>query len=85
MTLTLALAPRSAPRAIADPLTCNLADYKAMPGLTASVADDTLAVTWEGDNGAELRMRFAIDRGADRSASSPFERRAGNGARWRRT
>jgi hypothetical protein len=47
----------------ADPLNCNLTGYKAMPGLAAAVADDTLAVTWEGDNGSELRLRFGIESG----------------------
>ena len=47
----------------ADPLTCNLTDYKAVPGLTASVGGNALAVAWEGDNGAELRMRLGIERG----------------------
>ena len=34
-----------------------------MPGLTASIADDTLTVTWDGVGGAQLRLRLAIDRG----------------------
>ena len=34
-----------------------------MAGLTAVMANNTLAVTWEGDNGAELRMALGIDRG----------------------
>ena len=49
--------------ASADPLNCSLSGYKATAGLTAAVSDETLAVTWEGDNGSELRLRFAIDRG----------------------
>ncbi len=65
----------------ADPLTCNLSGYKAMAGLTASVADNTLTVTWDGDNGTELRMRFGIEaRRADRFASSRSGRTAANGA-----
>src|SRR5947208_13837046 len=57
----LALAVSSV--AYADPLTCNLTAYKATTGLTAVVTDSTLAVTWDGDNRTELRMRFAIDAG----------------------
>ena len=49
--------------ASADPLNCNLTGYKAAPGLVAAVENQTLAVTWEGDNGAELRMRFSIEAG----------------------
>jgi hypothetical protein len=47
----------------ADPLNCNLGQYKQSPGLAAAVADDTLVVTWAGDNNTELRLRFRIDRG----------------------
>ena len=45
----------------ADPLACSLADYKAAPGLTASIADEILSVTWDGDRGQELRLRLAIE------------------------
>jgi hypothetical protein len=48
----------------ADPLTCNLTNYKAAAGLAAAVADNTLSVTWDGDNNSELRMRFGLDAGA---------------------
>jgi hypothetical protein len=44
----------------ADALQCDLAAYKATPGLTASVTGDQLTVTWTGDRGAELRARYAI-------------------------
>ena len=47
----------------ADPLTCNLSAYKAMAGLTASVSDNTLVVTWDGDRESELRLRFSIEGG----------------------
>lgn len=55
---TLAATPASA-----NPLKCSLTDYRALPGLTATAADDTLAVTWDGDKDTELRVRFAIDGG----------------------
>lgn len=48
----------------ADQLNCSLAEYRALPGLTAAVAGDTLTVTWEGDRNRELRLRLAIDGGA---------------------
>ena len=47
----------------AAPLTCDLAGYKAVPGLTASVADEILTVTWDGDNSQELRLRLTINAG----------------------
>src|SRR5271154_2225509 len=47
----------------ADPLTCDLAKYKASPGLLAAVAGDALTVTWDGDNRQELRLRFTITAG----------------------
>ena len=49
--------------ASADPLNCVLTAYKAMPGLTATVAGEALAVTWDGDEGAELRLRVGIEGG----------------------
>ena len=73
------------PATYADPLTCSLAEYKAMPGLAASVADDTLTVTWDGDRGVELRLRFGIERGtptirelATRSQGGPWRTVATN-------
>ena len=48
----------------ADPINCDLSAYTPQPGLTASVADETLTVTWEGDHDNVLRLRFIIDQGA---------------------
>ena len=45
----------------AEPLKCDLAQYKAGPGLTASVDRDVLVVSWAGEGGTELRARYAID------------------------
>jgi hypothetical protein len=45
------------------PLTCDLREYKSQPGLTATVADNQLVVTWKGDRDAEIRARYAIDAG----------------------
>jgi hypothetical protein len=47
----------------ADPLRCDLAEYKASSGLTATVAADTLTITWQGDRQGELRVRFTITGG----------------------
>jgi hypothetical protein len=44
----------------AGPLTCNLTQYKAATGLTASVDSDQLTMTWAGQGNSQLRARFAI-------------------------
>src|SRR5262245_11319438 len=47
----------------ADALNCNLSQYKGTQGLTAAVEQDSLLVSWIGQNGADLRARYAIDGG----------------------
>ena len=49
--------------ASAAPLTCDLGQYAAKDGLTASVESDVLSVAWAGDDGSRLRMRFVIQDG----------------------
>ncbi len=49
--------------AIAPPVNCDLTQYQPVTGLTAVAERDGLAVTWEGQNGSELRARYAIDCG----------------------
>ncbi len=49
--------------ASADPLTCNLTAYKASPGLAATVADNTLTLTWDGEGNQELQLRLSINGG----------------------
>ena len=44
----------------ADPLVCNMAEYKAAPGLTAAVVENALVLTWDGVKDQELRLQFAI-------------------------
>ena len=55
--------PASTSRLSADSLNCNLSQYKAAQGLTAAVEQDALVVSWAGQNGADLRARYAIDGG----------------------
>lgn len=43
-----------------DPLRCDLSGYTAADGLTASVAGDELTVGWRGEQGTDLRVRYAI-------------------------
>jgi hypothetical protein len=44
----------------ADPMSCNVSGYRAAAGLSAVHAGDALTVTWDGDGGQELRLRFGI-------------------------
>lgn len=53
----------SASIAAADPLTCSLTEYRATPGLAAAVANDALTVTWDGDTGQQVRLRFTVNAG----------------------
>ncbi|HJZ78251.1 MAG TPA: hypothetical protein VKE51_41270 [Vicinamibacterales bacterium] len=55
--------PWRAPVLLADSLNCNVSQYKAAQGLTAAVEQDSLLVSWTGQNGADLRARYAIDGG----------------------
>ncbi len=60
-----AAAPRPdvVPALLAQAPMCNLSGYKAGPGMTAAVAGDTLAVTWDGDANQEVRMQLTIASG----------------------
>jgi hypothetical protein len=49
--------------AMADSIKCDLAQYKAGAGLTATVEQNVLVVSWSGQAGADLRARYAIDSG----------------------
>ncbi|MPZ17353.1 MAG: hypothetical protein GEV06_05510 [Luteitalea sp.] len=49
--------------AFADPLKCDLSGYTALTGLTAAVDQDTLVVTWAGDEESELRAQYGIQGG----------------------
>jgi hypothetical protein len=67
LTHALALVPALAlvaTSAAADPLACDVRAYRALPGLSAALANDTLSATWTGDGKDELRLRFGIVAGA---------------------
>ncbi len=42
---------------------CDMSQYRAVSGLSATAEQDGLAVTWTGASGSELRARYAIDNG----------------------
>jgi hypothetical protein len=77
--LTVVALALVASAASADPLNCSLTAYKATPGLTAAVENQTLAVTWDGDNGAELRLRFTIEGGTPTIRELAVKKK---GAQW---
>jgi hypothetical protein len=59
----LAATLAAGPLVSADSMNCNLSQYKAAPGLTAAIEQDTLVVSWSGQSGADVRARYAIDAG----------------------
>ena len=44
-------------------LTCNLTNYKASAGLTATPERDLVTVSWNGQGTSQVRARFAVDGG----------------------
>jgi hypothetical protein len=54
---------RSTAVVLADAVKCDLSQYKPSTGLTAAIDQDLLVVTWTGQNGSEMRARYAIDSG----------------------
>ncbi len=64
VSLTTMMLAVTATALYAEPLTCNLTGYKAAAGLTATAADGSLIVTWQGEKDAELRMRLGVDNAA---------------------
>src|SRR3989454_659410 len=63
MTLTAAVTGAAGTTPLADALTCDIAQYKASSGLTAAIDQNVLTVAWNGQNGSEMRTRYAIDGG----------------------
>ncbi len=56
----------------ADSLRCNLDAYRAQPGLNAAVADETLTITWLGEQKTEFRIQFVVSDGMPYCANWPF-------------
>ena len=47
-------------RAAAEPFRCDLTQLKPAPGLSASLSDNLLTVSWRGNPNHELRLRLTI-------------------------
>lgn len=58
--------PDVTPVVYAQSFNCDMTAYKAMPGMTATIAQDALTVTWSGTNNTEVRARYAIEGGQPR-------------------
>jgi hypothetical protein len=52
--------------AVADPVSCNLSAYKALPGLSAANRDGGLSIVWDGDAAQSLRLTLEVTDGAPR-------------------
>src|SRR5215510_6315276 len=63
LLLFVALLVATISTAFADSLTCDMSQYKAVPGITAANEANLLVVTWTGQAGDELRIRYAIEGG----------------------
>jgi hypothetical protein len=63
LLLLAALVSAITSTALADSLTCDMSQYKAAPGITATMEANQLVVIWTGQAGDELRARYAIDAG----------------------
>jgi len=76
----VAPSPGIAPALYAQASTCNLSGYKAAPGLTAAVAGDALAVTWDGDANQEVRLQLTINNGTPMIKDLSLRRKGGTWA-----
>jgi hypothetical protein len=62
----------------AQPLSCNLQDYKATDGLKATASAGAVTMTWQGEGNQELQASFAIRNG--QPVIQELAARAGSGA-----
>ena len=65
------------PRAAALP--CDMQEYKALDGLSASIRDDTLTLTWSGERDTALRLVLTVSEGSPRVVEMAVRR---PGASW---
>src|SRR6266496_6676528 len=60
-TIVVKGAGRATP--LSDAVTCDMSHYRASPGFTVSMDQHVLTVAWNGQNGSEMRTRYAIEDG----------------------
>jgi hypothetical protein len=58
----------------------NLSGYRASPGLTAEVVQQTLTVTWEGERNDEIRLRLNLRNGTPAIQDIAIRRKGGTWA-----
>ena len=63
VALTVAFATTQKPVLQAQATACNMSGYTSADGLTATAEGDGVTIAWAGDQGADLRMRLAIEGG----------------------
>jgi hypothetical protein len=71
------LAALTVARPIAQNPACDLGEYKAAPGLTASNGANGLALSWQGDGDRELRLTLTIESGTPTIGELAVRRKGG--------
>jgi hypothetical protein len=61
--ISLATVSFSSVKVLARSLECDLSEYRKVAGISAQVEGDGLMVTWEGESGTSLRLRFSLNDG----------------------
>src|SRR6516165_8650718 len=57
------MSPRAAATRPVTPVSCDLSQYKASPGLLATIDENLLSVSWTGQRGTEVRARYLVENG----------------------
>src|ERR687888_1297159 len=48
---------------LADALSCDMTQYRSSSGVIAAIDPNVLTIEWPGQNGSEMRVRYAISAG----------------------
>src|SRR5947209_15407459 len=63
MASSVAVKGAGATTPVVEALTCDMTEYKSSAGVAAAIDQNVLTVAWPGQNGSEMRARYAIDAG----------------------